>query len=126
MERRQKTQQDVINWTGAIIAVMLMSIIAFVVYALVRWSIPDANENPLMFILGQLSGMATVIVTFHFGGSIVNKKQAETIDTLAKTAQTAGAALPAATPAVIVPPGGTATIEGTEAGATITTDPPKP
>jgi hypothetical protein len=113
--------RDVINWTGGAIAVGVMSIVAFVVVALVLWTIPPENENPLMFMLGQLTGMMTMIVAFYFGSSSKEKKLADTVDTQAKTMQTAGVALatnngPAA---LVIPPGESATATSTEGGTVI-------
>lgn len=123
IERRKAvpTSQDVINWTGGAIAVLLMFILAFVTYALVRWTIPTENENPLMFLLGQLTGMVTMVVAFYFGGSSTAKKQTDTIDTLAKTAQ---AVAPATPDKMVIAPGESATTTSTEAGTVIQTDPP--
>lgn len=124
MERRKQTSQDVINWTGGIIALVLMAILAFVTFALVRWTIPGENENALMFLLGQLTALISVVVAFYFGGSSTAKKQTDTIDTLAKTAQTAGSALAStATPdALVIPTGQAATATATESGTVIQPD----
>lgn len=123
MERR-RNPQDVVNWTGAAIAILLALILAFVTYALVRWTIPTENENALMLLLGHLNGMVSVIVAFYFGSSSQAKKQADTIDTLAKTAQTAGTVIAtAATPdALVIPPGASATATATPDGTVITPD----
>lgn len=129
MIERRKTQQDVVNWTGMMIAIMLTIIFAFVTYALVRWTIPTENENAVMLLLGHLNGLITAIVMFYFGSSSSAKKKDDTIDTLAKTAQTAGAALPAALSpdTVAIPPGGSATTTAVPGGGTvIKTDSPGP
>lgn len=114
--------REVINWTGAVIAVLLTLILAFVTYALVRWTIPEQNENAVLLLLGQLSGMVTMIVAFYFGSSSSAKKKDDTIDALAKTAQ---ASAPSAPDKLVIPAGSTATTTATEDGTVIKTDPPK-
>lgn len=122
IERRKNTSQDVINYTGGVIAIVLMAILAFVTFALVRWTIPSENENALMFLLGQLTALISVVVAFYFGSSSQSKKQADTIDTLAKTAQTAGASLAAPPDAMVIRPGESATATATESGTVIQPD----
>lgn len=128
LERRRSTDaQAVINWTGMMLAVMLTLIFAFVTYALVRWTIPTANENAVMLLLGHLNGLVTAIVMFYFGSSSSAKKKDETIETLAKTTQSAQtAAAPASAEAVVLKPGESATATATVAGTVITPDDTKP
>lgn len=119
--------RDVINWTGMGIAAMLTFIFGFVTYALVRWTIPSQNENAVMLLLGHLNGLISAIVMFYFGSSSSAKKKDDTIDVLAKTAQTAGAALPTVERnAAVIPPGGSATMQDTAVGTVVKVDDPKP
>ena len=71
----------------------LIAILGFVTWALVFYEIPPANENAFLLLVGILSANVGAVVGYFFGASITNKKQSETIDTLARTAQTAAAAL---------------------------------
>lgn len=53
------------TWIGAAI------VCAFIVSGglLFAFAIPATNEQLLTYMLGQLSGLATAIVSFHFGSS---------------------------------------------------------
>lgn len=128
IERRKTTQQDVVNWTGAVIGVSLVGIMAFITWALVYVPMPEANENVMTVLIGILSTAVITIVNFYFGSSSTQKKQQDTIDTLAKTAQTAGTALAstAKPEALVIPEGTSATAVAGPDGTVITTDVPKP
>lgn len=102
--------REFLNVTGGIIGCGLVTILGFVTYALVFVAVPPANENALTLLIGILSANVGMVVAFYFGSSVQAKKQTETIDTLAKTAQTAGVAL-APAPTVELAPGETATVK---------------
>lgn len=107
-------QRDLLNWTGAVVASGLVSILAFVTWALVYRTIPEANQNALTLLIGILSANVGAVVGFYFGSSSQAKKQADTIDTLAKTANAAGAALNPP-PTIELAPGEAATVKADEA-----------
>lgn len=116
-----RTPQDVINWTGAIVGIGLIAIMAFVTWALVFVTVPTENQTSLVQLVGNLTGLIGIVVGFYFGSSSTAKKQQDTIDTLAKTAQTAGVAL--GTPdSLVIPPGQSATATSTESGTVIAPD----
>lgn len=99
-------RKDWINIAGAAIAVGLVVNLAGLTIAVIFVELKTANENILMFLAGGLLTQVTNIVQWFFGSSSENKKQAETISTLAATAQTAQAALtPAAVDTVTLGPG---------------------
>lgn len=121
MTERRRNPQDVVNWTGGLVAVGLVSILAFVTWALVYKTVPEANQNALTLLIGILSANVGMVVGFYFGSTSTAKKTADTIDTLAKTAQTAGSAL--VTPdALVIPSGASATATATQEGTVIVTD----
>ena len=95
--------------SGAIVAVGLMCILAFMTWALVYVAVPPANQNALTVLIGILSANVGVVVGFYYGTSVGNRKQAEALSAMAKTAQTAGAALNPS-PDVTLKPGDTATV----------------
>ena len=97
---------------GAFVAGGLIAILAFVTWALVFREIPKPNENAFTLLIGILSANVGLVVGFFFGSSVTSKKQSETIDTLAKTAQTAGVAL--APPSVTLDPGESATVKAAQ------------
>lgn len=118
-------QRDVINWTGGVVAMGLVLILAFVTFALVYVEVPEANQNALTLLIGILSANVGLVVGFYFGNSSQAKKQAETIDTQAKTMAAQATAAAIATPGndtLVIPPGGTATASSTPAGTVVTTD----
>lgn len=106
--------REALNLAGAFVAAGLIAILGFVTWALVFQKVPEANQNALTLLIGILSANVGVVVGFFFGSSVTNKKQSETIDTLAKNAT------PAATPGTIVLPlGESATATSTDAGTVI-------
>lgn len=128
MIERRKNPQEIINWTGGLIAFILMAILGSLTWALVYVEMPEANQNVLTVLVGILSANVSTVVNWYFGSSSQAKKQTETIDTLAKTAQTAGTALASSAKpeALVIPEGGSATASATSDGTVITTDVPKP
>jgi hypothetical protein len=113
--------RDVINWTGAVVGIGLIAIMAFVTWALVFVTVPTENQTSLVQLVGNLTGLIGIVVGFYFGSSSTAKKQQDTIDTLARTAQTAGATL-AQPDALVIPPGGSATATSTPDGTVIEPD----
>src|SRR5687767_2349824 len=125
IERRRNSPQDVLNITGAIVAIGLVSILGFVTWALVFITVPEANQNALTLLIGILSANVGAVVGFYYGSSVQAKKQSDTIDTQAKTMAAQATAAAVATPGndtLVIPPGGTATASSTAAGTVVTTD----
>lgn len=113
------TAREVINLTGGMIGMTLIVLLGFTTYALIYVKVPVENQNALTLLIGILSANVGTVVGFYFGSSSTAKKQAETIDTLAKTAQTAGVALGTSPEALVIPPGESATATATDAGTVI-------
>lgn len=113
-----------LNRAGAFVAVALVTILAFVTWALVYHEVPDKNSNALLLVLGVLTANVGVIVGFFYGSSVANQKKDDTIKTLADTAKTAGAALPGGNGSDVlnVPEGQTATVEATDSGTVVKKD----
>lgn len=88
---------------GAVVAIGLMVILAFMTWALVYVAVPPANQNALTVLIGILSANVGIVVGFYYGTSVGNRKQAEALSAMAKTAQTAGAALAPAVDATLKP-----------------------
>lgn len=106
-------RQEILNYAGAIVAVMLLITLGFLSYALVFVEIPVGNNNTLTILVGILSANVGTVVGFFFGSSASAKKQTETIDTMARS-QAASANTPEST--VTLAPGESATVsaEGNE------------
>jgi hypothetical protein len=96
-------RKDWINIAGAAIAIGLVVNLAALTLAVIFVELKTANENILMFLAGGLLTQVTNIVQWFFGSSSENKKQAETISTLAATAQTAQAALTPMADTTVIP-----------------------
>lgn len=107
--------REALNMAGAFVAAGLIAILGFVTWALVFRAVPEANANALTLLIGILSANVGVVVGFFFGSSVTSKKQTETIDTLAKTAQVAGVALAPPDAAVTLAPGESATVKADDA-----------
>lgn len=108
-------RREVLNIAGGFVAAGLITMLAFATWALIYREVPGPNRDALMVVIGILSMNVGQIVAFFFGSSQTNKKQAETIETLAKTAQTAGAALsPHADANVTLDPGQSAKVSASE------------
>lgn len=95
--------RNALNKQGGWIAFMLCGMLGFCLWALVFREVPEANQNALLVVIGILSGALGVVVNFYFGSTSTSKKQQETIGTLADTAKSAQAALPAVNGANVIP-----------------------
>lgn len=106
-------RQDVLNRQGGFIAILLAAMIAFLLWALIFKKIPQGNGDVLLVLIGILSRDFATVVNFHFSSTSQQKKQIETIDTLAQTAKRAGEELAPikSTPDLKLEPGQTATVK---------------
>jgi len=78
--------QRSINLAGSLVGLGLVGVLSFIAWALVYHEIPDKNSAGFSTLLGIISGNVGLVVGFYFGSSANNRKQAETISTLANTA----------------------------------------
>ncbi len=107
-------RQAALNATGGVVAICLVLLLAYCLYALVNVEIPTTNKDPLLVVIGILSGSLGAVTQYYFGSSAGAKKQADTIDRLAATNQAVtNAAVPSA-PTIPLSPGDTVTVEGKE------------
>jgi hypothetical protein len=113
-----------LNIAGGMVGVGLVFVLGFVTWALIFREVPQPNQNALTLLIGILSANVGMVVGFFFGSSATSKRQAETIDTLAKTAQTAGVALNSTDSAFVIAPGEQATATATSGGTIIEKDKP--
>jgi hypothetical protein len=118
-------RREALNIAGGFVAAGLISILGFVTWALVYVAVPEANNNALTLLIGILSANVGMVVGFFFGSNVSSKRQTETIDTLAKTAQTAGVALSGDPAAIVLKEGQSATATATPAGTVIEPQSPK-
>lgn len=118
-----KDPREVLNVAGSLIGVAMVSLLGFALWALFYLEVPSPNKDVLLVVIGILSTKVGTVVDFFYGSSSTTKKQAETIDTLAKTAQTAGVALGAPAGAMVIPEGESAKATSTPAGTVIEREP---
>ena len=90
--------REVLNIAGSLIGVAMVALLGFALWALFYLEVPSPNKDVLLVVIGILSTKVGTVIDFF--------------DTLAKTAQTAGAALAPAPEATIpVAPGESVTVK---------------
>ena len=100
-----------LNLVGGTVALALTVLLGFAIAALVYVEVPTSNQNALLVLIGALTTNVTAIVAFFFSSNVGQRKDAETINTLASTAAKAQEALAPLTPTPTIP---------LSAGATVT------
>lgn len=108
---------------GTIVGVTLVVCFAFTTAA--PYFLP-INPTSVRLIDQQqtiLQSVFMVLVGYLWGNSAGNKTKDSTIETLAKTAQTAGAALAPTTEGIVIGPGESATAVASDDGTIISKDP---
>jgi hypothetical protein len=116
--------QAFVERLGTIVGITLVVCFAFTTAA--PYFLP-INPTSVRLIDQQqtiLQSVFMVLVGYLWGNSAGNKTKDATIETLAKTAQTAGQALTGQPEGITIGPGETATAVATEDGATISKDTP--
>lgn len=106
------SRQEILNVAGALIAVGVVWLMGFALWALVFVRVPPENQNALLVVLGAVTTNLTTIVAFYYGTSVGSKKQSDTIDTLASVTR---ATLPHQPGKVEVAPGEQVKVQGVEA-----------
>lgn len=92
--------REALNLAGGFVAGGLIALLGFATWALIYREVPLSNRDALMVVIGILSMNVGQVVSFFFGSSVTNKKQAETIDKQASTIQTAQAAMAPTEPGI--------------------------
>lgn len=62
----------------------LFAILAFTAWAFVFVALPGANREPMLMLMGILSGQVGQVVGFFFGTSYGSQKKTDTIERLTK------------------------------------------
>lgn len=83
-----------LNATGAAIGIGMVSLLGFVLYALIYKQVPDANQNVLLVVIGTLTANVTAICAFFYGASLGSRQKDLTISTQATTAAAVAAQTP--------------------------------
>ena len=100
---------------AAILAVGLLVVTTGATLAVFMVPIPDKNETIVGQALGTLWSLLGVVVTFFYGTSTGNRKDSDTIATLAETAKVAQTALtPPVDATLTIHPGETATVSASD------------
>ncbi len=107
--------RDVLMYTtGSVVAIGVLSILAYLVWAMINHEVPDANKTALLVIAGSVTANSGQVVSFFFSSSSSARKAADTINTLANTASAAQTALTPNATAVPLAPGETVTVKADE------------
>lgn len=77
-------KQIILNVAGSVIGIGLLVILALCLQALFQHEVPSGNKDALLVVIGMLTTKIGTIVDFFFGNSDTNKRQVETISTLAE------------------------------------------
>lgn len=85
-KRLFESQQMAINAGGTLVALVILTVLAYLVYALVNFEVPVANRDAMMLVAGGVLTQTSQIVGWFFGSSLTNKRQADTIEHLSKAA----------------------------------------
>lgn len=88
------TQQTTINFSGVILAIIVIALYWFLAYALVYIKIPEQNSTNLAMVIGVVGNLVGIIIGWYFGSSASNKRQGEIIATQASTIAAAQEKLP--------------------------------
>lgn len=100
------------------IAIGLLVITAAATLAIFIFPIPERNETIIGQALGTLWSLLGVVVAFFYGTSTGNRKDSDTIATLAQTASVAQSALtPNIKPDVVIPAGETVRVQADDPDA---------
>lgn len=109
------TTPGTLNVTGAVIGIGMVALLGFVLWALIFKTVPDANQNVLLVVIGALTTNVTAICAFFYGASLGSRQKDTTIAVQADTqnkAQSALAPIPGASPTIPVAPGDKVVVEG--------------
>lgn len=85
-----RDSREVLNWAGAIMAVLVMVLFGYVIFVLSIREIPPTNKDLMYAVVTGLIGLVTMAFGYFYGSSHQTKKQSDTIDTLSKAATTQG------------------------------------
>lgn len=110
-----------IDQVGSVVALVVIAVYAFTVCA--PYFLPSTVNPELVQLIdrnkGTVDTVTVAVIMFFFGASVGRTKDQDSINTLAKTAQTAGTALAADPGAIVLAPGEQATATATEGGTVI-------
>lgn len=114
------------GWVPGALAILLTIMAAAAALTPYFILIPEKNLTLITQAQTTLWAGWLLMLGYYFGSTSSSKGKDDTIGTLAKTAQTAGAALPSVGPdSITIAPGDSATATATDAGTVITPDTPK-
>jgi len=103
-------RQTAINVSGGILVIATLALLAYLCWGLIHREIALNNKDAMMLVLGVLLAKYSDLIAFFFGGSSEAKRQSETIEKLADTANQV-ASNGHSKPDVVIEPGQTATVK---------------
>lgn len=107
-------RQLALNVSGGCLVIATLGFLAYLCWGLLNKEIAMNNKDAMMLVLGVFLAKYSDLIAFFYGSSQTNKRQADTIDKLASTAQVAQDALTPPQPTVRLDPGESATVKATE------------
>lgn len=107
-------RQLALNVSGGCLVIATLGFLAYLCWGLLNKEIAMNNKDAMMLVLGVFLAKYSDLIAFFYGSSQTNKRQADTIDKLASTAQVAQEALTPSPPTVRLDPGESATVKATE------------
>lgn len=99
---------------SALLAAFVVAMVPFAFVMLLFFEPPVSARDIIMALAGAMIAAATQAVQHRFGSTPGSQRKDETINTLAQTAQQAGAALAPVAPSIPVAPGESVTVTGEE------------
>lgn len=99
---------------AAFVIVAFTSVECFITIAPYFGFVANAGDAVVIQQQTLVQTIIVAIIGFLFGASVGTQKKDDTIQTLSNTAATAQAALTPAAPAVVIQPGGSATVAASE------------
>lgn len=107
-------RQLALNVSGGCLVIATLGFLAYLCWGLLNKEIAMNNKDAMMLVLGVFLAKYSDLIAFFYGSSQTNKRQADTIDKLASTAQVAQDALTPGKPTIPVSPGESVTVKGEE------------
>lgn len=68
--------------TAGAVALSVLSILAFIAWALVYMPIPQENQNAITVLLGVVAAQVSGVVGYYFGSSASSKAKDDTISNM--------------------------------------------
>ncbi len=121
-KKHHRSAQQIVDHTRTVLAFMLVGSFVLFIPLLIYKTIPIDNKEIIVYMMGQLSGMALLALGLYFsnkaGQEAIDEKKSENTaklaDAMKEQAITTRAVLPESTADVFLKPGETVQVEGSQ------------